>query len=223
MSCHHRYYDNGDGLLFIGRTGNLALADFPHARENCATCPFAADPLKTCTNCYCYVCDAAATSCPKWVEHCGATHKQPRWRMLREQWRKAADAPSSVVPPTVSPVWGQAGPRVPLLPAGSSSTQATVWSCERIMKAVEQVYPVEAAPPAGFVGTLRPYQAQSLAFMYEIEVSTDPTLQGTAEKAVVPRGGRLTDEVGMGKPVPRGGWLADEMGMGKTAVCAGKP
>ena len=61
---------------------------------------------------------------------------------------------------------------------------------------IEQVYPVEAAAPAGLKATLRPYQAQSLAFMLDVERSTDALLRG--DNGV------------------RGGWLADEMGMGKT-------
>lgn len=68
------------------------------------------------------------------------------------------------------------------------------------MKAVEQVYPVEAPAPSGLKATLRPYQAQSLAFMLDVEQSDDAQLAGCEDV--------------------RGGWLADEMGMGKTCVCA---
>ena len=75
------------------------------------------------------------------------------------------------------------------------------------MTAIEQVYPVEIAGPPKLVGQLRPYQAQSLAFMHDIETSTDDALRGTFKD------GDSTRYV-------RGGWLTDEMGMGKTAVCA---
>ena len=53
--------DDDDEVEFAGRTGTIALADFPHARSNCVTCPFDfADKDKcfeTCPNCYCYTCD----------------------------------------------------------------------------------------------------------------------------------------------------------------------
>jgi SNF2 family DNA or RNA helicase len=65
------------------------------------------------------------------------------------------------------------------------------------------VYPKEEPQPAGLLSsiTLRPYQKQSLAFMIDLERSTQPETAGRV-------GGRTV----------RGGWLADEMGMGKTAV-----
>ena len=65
------------------------------------------------------------------------------------------------------------------------------------------MYPKEEPQPAGLLSsiTLRPYQKQSLAFMIDLERSTQPETAGRV-------GGRTV----------RGGWLADEMGMGKTAV-----
>ena len=42
-----------DEVVFEGRTGDLALADFPHARENCAVFSFTKDPKAKCENCFC--------------------------------------------------------------------------------------------------------------------------------------------------------------------------
>ena len=49
---------------------------------------------------------------------------------------------------------------------------------------MQQVYPWEEAEPQGLLpGTqLRPYQKQSLAFMLDVERSTDPQLLGLRKK-----------------------------------------
>ena len=51
-------------------------------------------------------------------------------------------------------------------------------SADEVLEACTQVYPVEVAEPAGLLPSvqLRPYQKQSLAFMIDIERSTDVTL-----------------------------------------------
>ena len=50
--------DDDDELQYQGHTGAIALADFPHARENCVTKPFRfGAEQQHCANCYCYVCD----------------------------------------------------------------------------------------------------------------------------------------------------------------------
>ena len=73
-------------------------------------------------------------------------------------------------------------------------------STDEVLEACTQVYPVEVSEPAGLEKNvrLRPYQKQSLAFMLDVERSTDATL--------------------IGRNGTRGGFLCDEMGMGKTAV-----
>ena len=75
---------------------------------------------------------------------------------------------------------------------------------DAVLEVCTQVYPVETPEPAGLLKNvkLRPYQKQSLAFMLDIEKSTDAELLGN-------RDGRRI----------RGGFLCDEMGMGKTMVC----
>ena len=45
-----------DEVSFIGRSGELALSDFPHSRENCVCAPWrAGKEQKHCQNCFCYV------------------------------------------------------------------------------------------------------------------------------------------------------------------------
>ena len=69
------------------------------------------------------------------------------------------------------------------------------------------MYPEEQAEPAGFAPgiTLRPYQRQSLAFMMNLETSTDPKITG---------GRQSTSDKGKGLReghAVRGGFLVDEM------------
>lgn len=166
------------------KEGINPLIDFPHARENCMVHSFVADPMKSCANCYCYVCDKPQSVCKEWTTHCRATHTDRKWRQMRhacqQQMPIAAASAAAVVM------------------AGSNM------SVEKILKAVQQVYPVETPKPAGMVvANLRPYQKQSLAFMLRNErAPSDSALVGCVEREEV-----------------RGGWLCSEVGMGKTAVC----
>ena len=51
--------DDDQEVEYKGHTGELALIDYPHGRENCATHPFVIGKKdlceKHCPNCYCYV------------------------------------------------------------------------------------------------------------------------------------------------------------------------
>ena len=89
-------------------------------------------------------------------------------------------------------------------------------SVDAVLERCTQVYPVEVAEPAGLLPSvkLRPYQKQSLAFMIDIERSTDATLLGqrTHSSASTSIADRAHERI-------RGGFLCDEMGMGKTMVC----
>ena len=85
-------------------------------------------------------------------------------------------------------------------------TSADQWTCESILKAVEQVYPIEAQAPHGLLASLRPYQAQSLAHMLENERSVDLSLCVEVE---------VRDRRGVDMIPRQGGWLCDEMGMGR--------
>ena len=104
------------------------------------------------------------------------------------------------------------------------------------------MYPEEQAEPAGFAPgiTLRPYQRQSLAFMMNLETSTDPKITGgrqsTSDKGKglreghAVRGGFLVDEMVRALPIepaaaahaPTCGLTCFllRQGMGKTCVCA---
>ena len=56
------------------------------------------------------VCDAPASGCPKWAEHCRATHKHATWRQAREDWRKrqACPQPAATLPLASRPTDGSA-------------------------------------------------------------------------------------------------------------------
>ena len=132
-----------DDVTFVGRSGQFALCDFPHARENCAVHPFGTSPRTFCAQCFCYVCDQPASKCASWFEHCHATHTSTEWRARR---RSAQERPQ-VSPSPVPLAFGSPPP-----PAAGRSGP---WTCERVLKAVEQVYPVEEPEPPGLLSSVR--------------------------------------------------------------------
>ena len=119
-----------------------------------------------CPNCYCYVCDIPASKCDEWASHCKATHTSAHWRDARARKRNGGAAGSSSDGGAAAGGGGGAA-------ASSSNYPVWVqrWSCDRLLKEVEQVYPVEHGEPTGLLAgtTLRPYQKQSLAFMLHVE------------------------------------------------------
>ena len=206
--------DDDDDVAFLHRSGDLALLDYPHARENCMQCPFVAGKYRQhCPNCYCYVCDAPASGCPKWTTHAPATHTSDAWKQQREEWRRngggsgsgggasgggaSASAPSGSSKAAGKQPFG-AGPAASAAPARPVWNHER-WSCDELLKATEMVFPIEEPEPVGIVaGTrLRPYQKQSLAFMKQVERATEHATEG-----------RSTIYPGL---VIRGGWLADEV------------
>ena len=181
-----------DDLQYIGRSGQMALQDFPHARENCTVKPF--DPtnedkcFESCPNCYCYVCDTPVSACDEWDNHCMARHDLPRWQHARAAAKATAHAKGAADAQQQQPAASRQG--------------AMLLGPDELLSAVESIHPVETPEPAGLRADvrLRPYQKQSLAFALELERADDSSLLG--------REGSV-----------RGGFICDEMGMGKTAVC----
>ena len=222
--------DDDEDVQCTGRSGANALSDFPHARENCVAVKFVqGQEDKCCSNCYCYVCDAPAKGCPKWSEHCKASHRSAAWQQRRAQWKAqqiapAAAQPRAAAPPVGSSSWrrhsdGDSGDDSDDDPydrfLGGLGRPANIqgearWSCEQMLKAVEQIYPEEHGEPKGFAAgmTLRPYQRQSLAFMINVERSHDAALKGRqthfGKHPLMHRSGDVD-----GTSV-RGGWLVDE-------------
>ena len=218
--------DEDEEVQYTGRTGHNALCDFPHARFNCVAkkfCP--GKEHETCSQCYCYVCDAPAAGCPQWATHCKATHGDAQSEARRRAWRQNPQPAAGGAAASSS----DAGAAVP------NSRREDTWSCDGMLAAIQQVYPVEAAEPAGLLSsiTLRPYQKQSLAFMVNLEGDASLSVQRSVEtfnvvqnhktlKRKLRFNGVAIDWNGhpwtqLGGPTITGGWLCDEMGMGKTA------
>ena len=220
-----------DDVRCIGRSGAFALEDYPHAREDCAVHPFrSGSQHKFCPNCYCYVCDERASACSTWTcgdpPHCKATRILPLYCALRRATQAIVGDTLALAAATASQR-GAAAAIAPALPhpvaspapsyggAAAASTQ-DLPSCAEILKNAERVYPVEAPTPQGIRSevTLKGYQAQSLAFMLDIERTKERTLLGVRYQ---PGLGPQSSIAGRNQPFTlRGGFLADEVGMGKT-------
>lgn len=203
--------DDDEDVAITGSKGKNALQHFLHCRENCVVHLFATDPAKHCSQCFCMVCDVPASRCAAWPQHCGLKYADPSTQRLRRDARAAAliqqagGAPAAATP--------AAGAAIAQLTQPDVATSMTA-----LLRAVTQVWPVEALAPPGLApGTaLRPYQRQSLAFMLDLENASDsdprvarcPLAGRSAGLWLKPNGapgGRL-----------RAGWICDEVGMGKT-------
>jgi SNF2 family DNA or RNA helicase len=187
-----------------------SLSDFPHSREHCVEHPVAANPLKHCVNCYCFVCDQPATACTEWSRHCHARYQDLKWRREREQKKNTITTASASAAATNRSSNATTNP-----PAPAQNSLQQAFSLEPIealgslpdleehgddvlLRHIARVHPVEKTPPPSFASDLRHYQKQSLAFMCEIETAFTANLNTQKDL--------------------RGGWLASEVGMGKTAV-----
>ena len=103
----------------IAVVGTKNHVNLPHMRQHCTEYQFEpslykigrqAVNVKTCTCCYCYVCDIPATECTAWQIHCHATDKGAQ----AAEWKRrriSARAPTSVVAATHA-----APPAVPAFP-----------------------------------------------------------------------------------------------------------
>ena len=96
-----------------------------------------------------------------------ATHKEQRWQNERQRWRTKGAA-------------GAVGSKQPVGQSVVLAPRVERWSCDKMLAAIQQVFPLEEPEPSGFPAgvMLKPYQRQSLAFMLDVERSTDPTLLG---------------------------------------------
>jgi len=191
--------EDEEDVVFQGRTGQLALSDFPHCRAHCLEHAFSADDADVCyaacANCYCYVCDLPVAACQaagEWEQHCTARHGVARWDMMRAAKAQAAKQQQQQA---------QQAQQASAATAAASASRAMLLSADELLTALEAVYPIETPEPRGLKEgiVLRPYQRQSLAFAVALETSNDQALVG--------RRGSV-----------RGGMIVDEMGMGKTAV-----
>ena len=198
--------DSGDDedVAITGSKGQNALQHFPHCRENCVVHLFAKDPTQHCSQCFCVVCDVPASRCAAWPAHCRLKYADPSTQRLRRDARAAALLQAAGGAPTAK-----------TLTLGSYHTGElyqpdAATSMTALLRAVTQVWPVEAPAPPGLASgtSLRPYQRQSLAFMLDLEnAPSDDRRLGFKTLWKQPNGAlfRL-----------RAGWLCDEVGMGKT-------
>ena len=197
--------NNGDDeeIAIVGSVGKNAPADFPHSREHCVSFPLnkpGIDPSKHCSNCYCYVCDMEASKCKTWTEHCRATHKDIRWRNERERTKRMGGA-NKVVAPAAAVARVQATVvSQQTVPSYENRPAPREYSVRALLDQVTKVHPVEITPPPVFVTPLRHYQRQCLAFMQNVEQSSNLLGNDNCFNDI------------------RGGWLASEVGMGKSAV-----
>jgi hypothetical protein len=135
--------DDGDEeLQFLGRKGDCALSDFPHARHNCVNVRFLPGKEREhCPQCYCYVCDTPASSCSQWAAHCVATPADAHWAHKRREaqdtaaleWRRERAAASS---------GGGGSSSAAASSAGGGSVRPNdggAWSCEQLLDAITQV------------------------------------------------------------------------------------
>ena len=195
--------DEDDDVVMEGRTGDLALSDFPHAREWCLAIKFQPGrEQEHCPNCYCFVCDDRGQVHRLEEPLQGGALVPYRQRSGSREVAKLATAHRRARLPARRPRRRRPPPRPRPRPLAANVKPVIIheWASMTSLKAIEQVYMREQPAPAGLLSsiTLRPYQKQSVAFMVDLERSTDATLLGSNGK--------------------RGGILADEMGMGKTMI-----
>ena len=165
--------DDDEDVAITGSKGQNALQHFPHCRENCVVHLFATDPTKHCANCFCVVCDVPASRCAAWPQHCRLKYADPSTQSLRKQARAAALLQQAGGAPGADGGGAVAQPARFTIRELHQPDAAT--SMGALLRAVTQVWPVEAPAPQGLAaGTvLRPYQRQSLAFMLDIENARD--------------------------------------------------
>ena len=161
--------DEDADVQYAGRTGDIALSDFPHSRENCLESLWKPGNEKhACPNCYCFVCDKPVSECPEWDEHCMAKNTQ---QVDLDARALEAARLASAAPGRGERVGGGASSssrlhrRPPSAGAKLTSEERKRWDVHKILAREMQVFPIEASEPNHFNKNekLKPYQRQSLA------------------------------------------------------------
>ena len=190
-----------DDVQVVGHSGANALEDFPHGREHCVQFPWARDPRKFCSNCYCVLCDEPVSKCFDWATHSRIKYGGPNFKTLKSQaqFLKKQRQAGTTQPQQQQQQQPQKKPQSSfsrLLSLHSQPTHET-WRPRDLLRAITKVLPAQAPQPVAITTDLRHYQKQSLYFMVELErgppTSTDTNLGGNL------RSGFLCSEVGMGK------------------------
>ena len=138
--------DDGDEIVFCGRTGSIALSDFPHARFDCCVHPWslgAATNMQHCQMCYCYVCDSAAADCSAWRSHSQASGTVPHWRALREAAKRQRDA-SPAPATTAVPAEATRATMTALASRNCTMTEPSIVTEGRIESSVEALLRAES-------------------------------------------------------------------------------
>lgn len=73
--------DDND-LTVMGTVNQVRL---PHMRQHCPEFLFAADAMKFCDCCYCYICDVPVKECANWSSHSKATDEGPNAYSYKRQ------------------------------------------------------------------------------------------------------------------------------------------
>ncbi|KAJ4826350.1 hypothetical protein Tsubulata_047443 [Turnera subulata] len=136
--------DDGDDVLVVGQTGQIACRDYPHSRHLCAKFPFTSTPHGDhCQLCHCYVCDSLAP-CAHWgigvspIDHCHANDKEEMWKTQRELFRigkdlavsKGSEVPLPVTVPQNNEASLNLSPLAPnTLPQNQISRPAAIRAC----------------------------------------------------------------------------------------------
>lgn len=77
--------DEGCVEFLEERNAGGTTSDLPHLRSQCMTHKFAElNYINKCENCYCYICDVAASACCNWTAHCEASNEGVK----KDYWKK---------------------------------------------------------------------------------------------------------------------------------------
>ena len=85
--------DDDDILEIVDVQNGDNVSNLPHLRFHCLVEKFEKmNYVKTCPQCYCYVCDRKVVECTNWKRHCAATDKgadKAKWKMLKDATKES--------------------------------------------------------------------------------------------------------------------------------------